>query len=295
MLDNALKRLVGQQRGLENPGSSARKSKRNGPCAARSRRTRVAARLRRRVDEIDAVYPGTAAEGAPSGVLVADLVASGRLRVDPRSMRRRNHQAERKRLEEFRDSRLESLRLSILSTPGLSGDGRSDPGGVARRRPRDSGSRRPVRQSGAREPVRGRRGSNDDQGHERRGPNGAARAARGAPEAIRRSTDPLIALARRVEPVIRELRDWQDNRLRSAETSAGQRIAAARFAVYGKRYIRTRRLRSDSGSAGPLVTRKTRPWSRGRRRSTGCSIGRRDSARSHPTISANGGRRAAIG
>ena len=43
-----------------------------------------------------------------------------------------------------------------------------------------------------------------------------------------------MALARRVEPVIRELRDWQDNRLRSAETSAGQRIAAARFAVYGK-------------------------------------------------------------
>jgi len=56
----------------------------------------------------------------------------------------------------------------------------------------------------------------------------------GAPEAIRRSADPLMALARRVEPVIRELRDWQDNRLRSAETSAGQRIAAARFAVYGK-------------------------------------------------------------
>src|SRR5438093_5756493 len=51
----------------------------------------------------------------------------------------------------------------------------------------------------------------------------AARRAllEGTPEAIRRSADPPMALARRVEPVIRELRDWQDNRLRSAETSAG--------------------------------------------------------------------------
>ena len=56
----------------------------------------------------------------------------------------------------------------------------------------------------------------------------------GGPDAIRRSQDPLIALARRIEPVLRELRDWQDQRLRSVETSAGQQIAAARFAAYGK-------------------------------------------------------------
>jgi hypothetical protein len=56
----------------------------------------------------------------------------------------------------------------------------------------------------------------------------------GGPDAIRRSHDPLIALARRTEPVLRELRDWQDQRLRSVETSAGQQIAAARFAAYGK-------------------------------------------------------------
>ena len=33
---------------------------------------------------------------------------------------------------------------------------------------------------------------------------------------------------------MRELRVWQEQRLRSVETSAGQQIAAARFAVYGK-------------------------------------------------------------
>ena len=55
----------------------------------------------------------------------------------------------------------------------------------------------------------------------------------GGPNAIRQSTDPLVALARRVDPVLRELRAWQDERLRSVEASAGQQIAAARFAVYG--------------------------------------------------------------
>ncbi|HVF31129.1 MAG TPA: S46 family peptidase [Pyrinomonadaceae bacterium] len=48
------------------------------------------------------------------------------------------------------------------------------------------------------------------------------------------SVDPLIALARRVQPIMRELRDWNDKNIRNVETSAGTRIAEARFAVYGK-------------------------------------------------------------
>jgi hypothetical protein len=56
----------------------------------------------------------------------------------------------------------------------------------------------------------------------------------GGAAAIRQSKDPLLALARRIEPVLRELREWQDSRLRSVETSAGEQIAAARFAAYGK-------------------------------------------------------------
>jgi hypothetical protein len=41
-------------------------------------------------------------------------------------------------------------------------------------------------------------------------------------------------LARRVEPIIRELRAWQEQNIQSVEASAGERIAKARFAVYGK-------------------------------------------------------------
>jgi hypothetical protein len=54
------------------------------------------------------------------------------------------------------------------------------------------------------------------------------------PEAIAKSDDPLLALARRVEPVYRELRAWNEQNVTSVETTAGQRIAAARYAVYGK-------------------------------------------------------------
>jgi hypothetical protein len=56
----------------------------------------------------------------------------------------------------------------------------------------------------------------------------------GGRDAIARSDDPLLALARTVEPIVRELRAWQDANITSVEASAGQRIAQARFAAYGK-------------------------------------------------------------
>jgi len=64
----------------------------------------------------------------------------------------------------------------------------------------------------------------------------AARKAlfEGGAEAIKKSDDPLIMLARRVEPIIRELRAWNEEKIQSVETAAGQKIAAARFAVLGR-------------------------------------------------------------
>ena len=56
----------------------------------------------------------------------------------------------------------------------------------------------------------------------------------GGADAITKSDDPLIALARRIEPVYRELRAWNEENILSVDASAGQRIAKARFAVYGK-------------------------------------------------------------
>ena len=56
----------------------------------------------------------------------------------------------------------------------------------------------------------------------------------GGATAIKNSDDPLIAMARRVEPVIRELRAWNEQKIQNVDAVAGQKIAAARFAVYGK-------------------------------------------------------------
>ena len=52
--------------------------------------------------------------------------------------------------------------------------------------------------------------------------------------ALAKSDDPMVALARRIEPIIRALRAWNEENIQSVEISAGQKIAKARFAVYGK-------------------------------------------------------------
>ena len=56
----------------------------------------------------------------------------------------------------------------------------------------------------------------------------------GGAAAIAASTDPMVTLARRVEPVIRELREWNEKTIQNVETANGTKIAQARFAVYGK-------------------------------------------------------------
>lgn len=56
----------------------------------------------------------------------------------------------------------------------------------------------------------------------------------GGEKAVTASNDPLIVLARRVDPIIREIRKWNEDVVLSAKTSAGEKLGKARFAVYGK-------------------------------------------------------------
>ena len=56
----------------------------------------------------------------------------------------------------------------------------------------------------------------------------------GGAAAVAASTDPMVTLARRVEPIIRELRAWNETNITNVETANGTKIAQARFAVYGK-------------------------------------------------------------
>jgi len=56
----------------------------------------------------------------------------------------------------------------------------------------------------------------------------------GGAAAVNSSTDPMITLARSVDPVVRELRAWNEKNIQNVETANGTKIASARFAVYGK-------------------------------------------------------------
>jgi hypothetical protein len=56
----------------------------------------------------------------------------------------------------------------------------------------------------------------------------------GGEAAVAASTDPLIVLARRADPFFRDMRKTFEDSVDSIFTSAGEKIAKARFAVYGK-------------------------------------------------------------
>ena len=55
----------------------------------------------------------------------------------------------------------------------------------------------------------------------------------GAP-AVAASADPLIVLARRLDPLDRELAKWYRDQVESVQVAAGEKIGQARFAVYGR-------------------------------------------------------------
>jgi hypothetical protein len=56
----------------------------------------------------------------------------------------------------------------------------------------------------------------------------------GGKKAIAESTDPMILLAKKLDPISRELRKKQEDQVASVITEHGTRIAKARFATYGK-------------------------------------------------------------
>jgi hypothetical protein len=56
----------------------------------------------------------------------------------------------------------------------------------------------------------------------------------GGKKAIAESKDPMILLARKLDPISRDLRRKQEEQVTSVVTEHGTRIAKARFAVYGK-------------------------------------------------------------
>src|SRR5207253_1398934 len=58
--------------------------------------------------------------------------------------------------------------------------------------------------------------------------------AEGDEAAVNASTDPLVVLARKVDPFFREIRKQYEENVESVMTTADEKIAKARFAIYGK-------------------------------------------------------------
>jgi hypothetical protein len=56
----------------------------------------------------------------------------------------------------------------------------------------------------------------------------------GGESAVAASTDPLIVIARKIDPQVREMKKWFEDNVHSAGLAAGEKIGKARFAVYGK-------------------------------------------------------------
>ncbi|MGI8897735.1 MAG: S46 family peptidase [Pyrinomonadaceae bacterium] len=235
-LSNSIKRLVGQQDGLSNQRMMSKKEQ-----DEKALRAAVASRPESQQaygsawEDISTAYrelPTYAKRTAFS------TIAHSRLGQIASTLVRYSEEAEKLnegRYEEFRDSKLESLKFNLFSPAPIYADmeeailaswladaqqalGADDPfvrAALHGSTPAEL----------AKSVVAGTKLSDV-----------SVRKAlfEGGAQAIKKSDDPLISLARRVEPIIRELRAWSEAKIQSVETAAGQKIAAARFAVLGR-------------------------------------------------------------
>lgn len=140
-----------------------------------------------------------------------------------------------KRWEEYRESNLESLRFRLFSPAPMYPDmeeflmRRSLEDAVAKLDPKDEflkaalGGRTPAQV--ARETVSGTKLFD---------PAERKKLVEGGEAAVAASTDPLVVWARGLDAVYRAQRKWYEDEIESVLTAEGNRVAKARFAVYGK-------------------------------------------------------------
>lgn len=233
---NSMKRLAGQQDGLLNPRQFARKE-----AEEKDIRDKLASK-----PELDKLYApawGNIAKAYESLVPMANRIGFSTLGVTRLgtlgsqivTWHIEKAKPDGQRYPEYSESRLEALKRSILSPAPIYPEmeeavlvawfeearktlGPNDPfikAALGDAEPAEV-IRRVVRETKLTDP--------------------AVRKAllEGPADAVTSSTDPLITLARRTEPIVRELRDWNDKNVRNVETANGTKIAEARFAVYGK-------------------------------------------------------------
>jgi hypothetical protein len=249
-LSNSLKRLVGQQEGLMNPRMMTKKEAEEK--ALRDAVARQADLQKAYGDAWDRIaagyrdYPKMAARiafstltpsrvdlfGTPFGNPISRLatIAAAIVRYTEET-RKPNNQ----RYDELRDSNLESFRFSLLSRAPIYP--------AMEEQLLAAWLEEAQKTLGADDPfVRAALAGSTPAAAAKRAVSGTRLAdvdvrkalIEAGADAVARSDDPMIVLARHVEPITRELRSWLEQKIQSVETSAGEKIAKARFAVYGK-------------------------------------------------------------
>jgi hypothetical protein len=235
-LENSIKRLTGQQEGLMKPRMFANKEEEERALRAEvSRRPELQREFGAAWDEVAAAYK----ELPPMAKRIAfSSLEPARLSSIATSIVRYSEEVPKpnaQRYAEYRDNRLESLKLNLFSSAPVYTN--MDEAVLA------AWLEEGRRVLGADDPfIRAALGGQTPAEVARRVTaetkltDVAVRRAliEGGKEAVEKSDDPLIVLARKVEPIIRELRAWNETKIKSVEASAGQKISGARFAVYGK-------------------------------------------------------------
>ncbi len=233
---NSLKRLAGQQEGLLNPRNFARKE-----AEEKELRERLAQKPELEKEFAPAwanVAKAYEALPAMANRLAYSNLAASRLATIAQQIvtyHIERPKANELRYPEYRDARLDAFRNSLLSpapiyvemeeaaltawlTDARSVLGANDPfvrAAIGDAEPAEVAGRA-VKETKLTDPA-------------------ARRALLDGPaSAVAASTDPMVTLARRVEPIIRELRAWNEKNIVNVETANGTKIAQARFAVYGK-------------------------------------------------------------
>ena len=234
--NNSLKRLTGQQDGLTNPRMFAKKE-------AEEKALKDALAANPELQKLyfpawEQIATAYAALPAMANRLAYSTITPSRLGDIAAKLVRYSEEIKKpndRRYDELRDSKLESFKFALLSPApiypeleeyaltawledGLKTLGADDPfikAALNGATPAEAAKR--AVQGTQLKDVAARKALLD-----------------GGADAIAKSTDPMIVLARSVEPVVRELRAWNEEKIMSVEAGAGERIAKARFAVYGK-------------------------------------------------------------
>ncbi|HEX9959664.1 MAG TPA: S46 family peptidase [Pyrinomonadaceae bacterium] len=234
--NNSLKRLVGQQEGLQNPRMFAKKEAEEKALKdALAKNAELQKIYAPAWEQIATAYGGLPAMSNRLAFSTLSPSRLGSIAVQIVRYGEETKKPNEQRYAEFRDSNLESLKSGLLSPApfypeleeyaltawleeGLKTLGANDPfikaalGGLT---PAEAVKRA----------VQGTQLKDV-----------AARKAliEGGADAIAKSTDPMIVMARKVEPIMRELRTWSEEKIANVEASAGEKISKARFAIYGK-------------------------------------------------------------